>query len=301
MSDRISYWRDTICRSLIGVRCEGATGSNFEGQVSVLAGEQTALAQISAGPHTAWTANDVPREKEFFYLYVQNKGQLNLRRDEGDFVLQPGDLYLHDAATDHRFHFPESFEHLAMRIPKPLAKRKWPELQSVSYMMFDGRRRPVNRLISSLSSGLMVAADDLMEREVSASVVAAFELFVQSVNARDSQAFERVPPPDKVLQRAKRFISDAIQDPDLKAARVATEVGISRRYLDMLFAREESSAAAHIRNLRLDRCAAELRRPRARFSRISEVAYTWGFRDPGQFSRAFRRKFGCSPSAYRLH
>ena len=192
----------------------GATGSNFEGQVSVLAGEQTALAQISAGPPTRpGRRTIVPREKEFFYLYVQNRGQLNLRRDEGDFVLQPGDLYLHDAATDHRFHFPESFEHLAMRIPKPLAKRKWPELQSVSYMMFDGRRRPVNRLISSLSSGLMVAADDLMEREVSASVVAAFELFVQSVNARDSQAFDRVPPPDKVLQRAKRFISDAISGP----------------------------------------------------------------------------------------
>ena len=294
LSDRVAYWRDTICHNLIGVRCEGASGLNFEGHVSVLAGEQTALAEIKAGPHRAWTARDVPRERDFLYLYIQNVGQLNLRRDEGDFSLLPGDMYLHDAAMDHQFQFGESFEQIALRIPKALARQRWPELRHVRFMMFDGRSRPVNKLISALSHGLLESADDLVEREVSAAVTAAFDMFVTSVNARDPQVFDRIPPTDRLLERAKRFISAEVHNHALTATSVAAETGVSRRYLDVLFAREDTSTTAHILNLRLDRCAADLRRPGARSDRISELAYAWGFADPGQFSRAFRRRFGCS-------
>lgn len=151
---------------------------------------------------------------------MQNQGQPSLRRDEGDFPLQPGDIYRHDAATDHQFQFSEAFEHIALRIPKAMARQRWSELRHVRCMMFEGRGRPVNRLILSLSQGLLVLADDLTWREVSAAISAAFEMFVTSVNARDG-----------------------------------------------------SSTTAHILNLRLDRCAADLRRPGAWADRISELAY----------------------------
>lgn len=299
LSDRIEYWRDTICHNLIGVRCQGASWANFEGRVSVLGGERGALAQISAGPHVAWTSSEVPREKGFYYLFVQREGQLNLRRDEGDFTLLPGDLYLHDAETEHQFHFPENFEHLALRIPSALARKHWPGLHNVQFMLHDGRNQPVNRLISALASELMENAEDLLEAEVSASVMAAFDIFVQSVNAREPQHFGGLPTPVKLLRRAKQHISAHLSDATLTPDRVAQELGVSRRYLDVLFGRDGKTASGHIQDLRLSRCAAELRSNRAHPRQISNIAYDWGFRDASSFSRAFRQKYGCSPKGYR--
>lgn len=265
----------------------------------MLGGERGALAQISAGPHVAWTSKEVPREKGFYYLFVQKHGQVNLRRDEGDFTLLPGDLYLHNAETEHQFHFPGNFEHLALRIPSTLARQHWPDLQNVQYMLYDGRDQPVNRLISSLASELMETAQDLLEPEVSTSVMAAFEIFVQSVNARNPQRFNTIPMPVKALRRAKQYISTNLTDATLTPDRVAHDMGISRRYLDVLFKRDGKTASVHINNLRLSRCAAELRMQSDHPKPISDIAYDWGFRDASSFSRAFRRKFGCSPKVYR--
>lgn len=300
LSDRIEYWRDTICHNLIGVRCQGTSWSNFEGRVSVLGGEGGALAQIAAGPHVAWTSSDVPREKGYYYLFVQRQGCVNLRRDEGDFALLPGDLYLHNAETEHQFHFPDNFEHLALRIPTQLARQHWPDLQNVQFMLHNGRDQPVNRLISALASELMENAEDLLEPEVSASVMATFDMFVQSVNARDPQRFGGLPAPVKLLRRAKQYISGQLGDATLTPDRVAQELGITRRYLDLLFKREGKTTNAYIQDLRLSRCAAELRLERDHPRAISSIAYDWGFRDPSSFSRAFRQKYECSPRSYRV-
>ena len=298
-SDRIPFWKDTICHHLIGVRCQGASSSGFEGRVSVLGGQDGALAQIAAGPHVAWTDDNVPREKDFFYLFVQSRGDVHIRRNEGDFTLRPGDLYLHDAKTDHQFEFPDSFEHLALRVPSGFARRHWPEFRNLNFMLYEGNKQPANRLVTTLAAALIEAADQLNEQEVSTSVIAAFNIFVSSVNARQPEHFNAIPSPVLLLQRAKHYIAAHLQDVDLSAQRVAQMHGITRRYLDTLFAQEGTTATTHIQDLRLSRCAAELERHRATSVPVSEIAYDWGFRDPSSFARAFRRKHGCSPSAYR--
>lgn len=302
LSDRMAYWRDTICHSLIGVKCEGLSSTHFDGRVSVLGGGQAALAKIEAGPHRAWTSKEIPRGKDFFYLFVQNKGQMHLRRDEGDFVLGPGDLYLHDAETDHQFLFPEHFEHIALRVPKDVARKRWPEFSNARFMLLAGKGRPVNRLISSLSQGLMSEPGDLLEQEVNAAVTAAFDLFVHSVNARDPKLFTKFPQPGRVLERAKKVISANLEKSDLTPSWVAQEVGVSRRYLDKLFVRGGASIADHIQNLRLSRAASELCLDHPRGKRMSDFAFKWGFTNASHFSRAFRRKFLMSPTDYRaLH
>jgi AraC-like DNA-binding protein len=40
--------------------------------------------------------------------------------------------------------------------------------------------------------------------------------------------------------------------------------------------------------------------PRARHLSVSTIAYRTGFSHPAHFSRAFRRRFGVSPSEIRL-
>jgi AraC-like DNA-binding protein len=66
-----------------------------------------------------------------------------------------------------------------------------------------------------------------------------------------------------------------------------------------LFAREELSFAAWVREQRLRRCRDDLADPRLRHLAISEIAGRWGYRSPAHFTRAFSARFGVTPRELR--
>nr|MBF0683636.1 AraC family transcriptional regulator [Pseudomonas sp.] len=71
----------------------------------------------------------------------------------------------------------------------------------------------------------------------------------------------------------------------------------SRSHLYRLFQRY-GGVSAYILRLRLRQAAAELVRNPGRA--ITEIAYGLGFNSPSDFSRAFRRAYGYSPSDVRM-
>jgi AraC family transcriptional regulator, positive regulator of tynA and feaB len=97
-----------------------------------------------------------------------------------------------------------------------------------------------------------------------------------------------------------RIVKDRFADPDLSPADIATEVGISLRYMQKLFAARGSTFSHIIQSLRLDHAAMLLQR-RALLDGaqpLSEIAYASGFRDYPYFCRKFHERFGHPPSAH---
>jgi AraC-like DNA-binding protein len=72
---------------------------------------------------------------------------------------------------------------------------------------------------------------------------------------------------------------------------------MSLRTLHALFEETDETVAALIRRDRLARCRIDLERQDG--GGVTEIALRWGFRDPGNFSRAFRHEFGLSPREVR--
>jgi AraC-like DNA-binding protein len=100
-----------------------------------------------------------------------------------------------------------------------------------------------------------------------------------------------------LLERARRFIEANIVAPDLGAASLQRELGISRSRLYRLF--EPYGGVNHyIQHRRLLDTYARLADPNDR-RRILDIAEERGFIDAAEFSRAFRREFGYSPSEVR--
>jgi AraC-like DNA-binding protein len=100
-----------------------------------------------------------------------------------------------------------------------------------------------------------------------------------------------------LLERARRFIEANIVAPDLGATSLQRELGISRSRLYRLF--EPYGGVNHyIQHRRLLDTYARLADPNDR-RRILEIAEERGFNDAAEFSRAFRREFGYSPSEVR--
>jgi len=93
------------------------------------------------------------------------------------------------------------------------------------------------------------------------------------------------------------FIEANLADPLLSPATVAAHFGISIRYLHRVFEETDRTFGQVLLERRLLRCAGDL--DAAADTRISDVAFRWGFGDISHFNRSFRQRFGFSPRAYR--
>jgi AraC family transcriptional regulator, positive regulator of tynA and feaB len=105
---------------------------------------------------------------------------------------------------------------------------------------------------------------------------------------------------DRLFKRICDIVKDRFTDPHLSPADVATEAGISLRYLQKLFTARNISCTHFIHSVRLDHAARLLHRRALLDTRqpISQLAYASGFNDYTHFARQFRRRFGHPPGAH---
>jgi len=101
-----------------------------------------------------------------------------------------------------------------------------------------------------------------------------------------------------LLNRARYLIDQQLTLPNLSAASLADQLGLSRARLYRLFT-HESGVAAYIQSQRLIRANEELQRNAGNRQRISSLAFQLGFKSDAHFSRAFKAKFGYSPREAR--
>jgi AraC-like DNA-binding protein len=101
------------------------------------------------------------------------------------------------------------------------------------------------------------------------------------------------------LRAAKAFIARHIDRNDLSVSDVATHLGVTQRYVHMLFETEDASFTTFIVRQRLALAHRLLADPRMTGHTISAIAFQAGFNDLSHFNRVFRRQFGLTPSAMR--
>jgi AraC-like DNA-binding protein len=101
------------------------------------------------------------------------------------------------------------------------------------------------------------------------------------------------------LVAVKRDILANLTRPDLSIEAVATRHGITPRYIGMLFASEETSFTNFVLTCRLGEAYRMLRSAFNDRRPIGEIALACGFSDLSYFNRAFRRRYGLTPSDVR--
>ena len=102
-----------------------------------------------------------------------------------------------------------------------------------------------------------------------------------------------------LLERIFQTIEMRLSDPNLSYHQVASEHGISPRYLQKLFESIDDSFGHYVKVRRLERCRLDLRSPLHAQKSISDILFQWGFNDSASFSRAFREQYAISPREYR--
>jgi AraC family transcriptional regulator, regulatory protein of adaptative response / methylphosphotriester-DNA alkyltransferase methyltransferase len=105
------------------------------------------------------------------------------------------------------------------------------------------------------------------------------------------------------LHRRRELFDDALAairrdyaDPTLSLGSVAHSIATSRRQLQRVFGERHTSFRRELQTVRMTRAAELLREDSLP---VAAVARAVGYRQPAQFSKAFRRHHGAPPSELR--
>jgi signal transduction histidine kinase/ligand-binding sensor domain-containing protein/DNA-binding response OmpR family regulator len=131
---------------------------------------------------------------------------------------------------------------------------------------------------------LIMRREELRRRFSTATIIKPSDITATSID----RAFL-----EKVLHSIEAHFEDEHFGVEELACEAAMSISQLNRKLHALIAQP---AGELIRSMRLQR-AADLLRQNA--GTVAEISYTLGFTDQAYFSRAFKKKFGCTPSEYR--
>lgn len=103
--------------------------------------------------------------------------------------------------------------------------------------------------------------------------------------------------PASPLEQLKQFIENNLHDERLSLATAARHLGRSPRHINRIFEAAGESFMRFTWNRRLERARARIRAAGDSSESITDIALSCGFKNLSHFSRAFRQRFACTPSA----
>lgn len=159
------------------------------------------------------------------------------------------------------------------------------------------RDAAASQLLTDFLRSLYLVAPSLTPLEAKTSVRALLELVASAFNGATGDAGAQTREL-ALLLKAQRFIRDHLASPALTPEAVALGVGLSRTALYNLF-EHVGGVADHVRELRLRKCLAEIVSPRHAHRQVSQIAFGCGFTNAAHFTRAFKQRFGRTPSEAR--
>ncbi|MFJ2900668.1 helix-turn-helix domain-containing protein [Streptomyces sp. NPDC087218] len=232
-------------------------------------------------------------------------GQGNLTLDRRDVRLGTGDLVVMDSSRPFRGDVhadPGRWSHLTVQLPRKLLPLPEKTVQGLLAVPISGRSG-MGGVFARWLTDLTAHADEFTPADIPAFTQVTVDLLT-SLLGRCLGADDAMGPQldRRTLQvRICDYIHQNLGESALSVGAIAAAHRISVRRLYQLFAEEDTTPAAWIRERRLECCRRDLADLHLRSRPIHAIAARWGFPDPAHFSRIFRSAYGISPRDYRHH
>ncbi|TAL03614.1 MAG: helix-turn-helix domain-containing protein [Rhodospirillaceae bacterium] len=225
-------------------------------------------------------------------------GTVMVAQDGREAYLSAGDFVVVDAARpfliDSQAIHVQSFDVLSSRMREIL-----PQIDGLTGILIPGAS-PQAAMLRALVENVFVHAP-LMPDDSLDYLSDSLHFATASVLATLPAARATVPGKLESLHRfrVRRFARENLRNRELGPDMIALALEFPVRYLHKLFADEPQTLMRWIWSERVARCVEDLRRPELRARLISEIAYSWGFKDTAHFSRLFKAHTGRSPREMR--
>jgi AraC-like DNA-binding protein len=162
-----------------------------------------------------------------------------------------------------------------------------------------GSNNAFSRLISRLLLSVWDAVDSGREGSEGSDAADVLLRLLACGYGRAARRGRMAPDKKLCCEQVKELIGSELRNPALSVQAVAERIGVTTRYVQLLFAEEGDCASEYIRRERLRACLLDLRHTDFDSQSITDIAFSWGFNSAAHFSSSFRKEFGMSPRDYR--
>jgi AraC-like DNA-binding protein len=298
---RLEYWCDMISSTFVALDCEAPHRDDFSGAIVSSALQDVQFSRVTSdAQHVSRSYRRIRQAgEEYFLVSLQAAGRGEVTQGERTARLALGDFALYDTTKPYELRFTDHFEQIVLRIPREHLCRRIVNPERLTAITFAGAHG-ATAVVSQFIRNLHAQMDTLEPHARTAMHAGLVDLLAASL-AGAIAGSSSLPTPTCLMmrQRIRDYVEAHLQDPDLNCEKIAAAHRISVRYLHKLFVDAEHPIAEWIWLRRLEKARQAIECSSVTGQSITQIAYTWGFGDPAHFSRAFKAKFGVSPSALR--
>lgn len=298
VSEQFALWGEICDQAFVPVTIERDHCGKFVSSVTARRVGSIGVSRIDSGQQTVirgWehikrVAGDV------FFVNLPLCAGTAACQDARRAELRPGDLMLIDGSRPFELTFARRFHQISLTLPHDLLAPRLAAPWEACAVAIPGDRG-VGAVASGAIRGLARSAEPLDRHAAGAVCEQISMLLALAVGGLHApvKSISRA----LLLQAALDEIERSLAEPYLSAASLAERIGVSTRYLHRLFADRGQTVGNTILERRLERCRSDLENPAGGHLTVAWIACRHGFADPAYFARAFKRRYGVTPSEHR--
>lgn len=298
-AERLDWWGERIWRLIGRLKSDAFGDPVFAGSIEHGQMGYITLCRLQASRHRVVRTPQLigGSDRAFLKVVAQLRGRACFEQHGRQAWLEPGDWSVYDTEHAYTVTNPDAVEQLVLLLPKDqLIDRR-----------IDDPRLMVQRFSSAqgvprLAFEMMIAAFRELPavdvRSAGGLADSLSQLLLLAVLERGGQP-SQLSQRELLRDRIKQYVKTHLRDPELSVERIALALNCSRRHLHGVFEQEETTLARHVQSLRLDACGRDLQSPQHAARTVTDIALSWGYNSPGHFCRAFRKRFGATPTDWR--
>jgi AraC-like DNA-binding protein len=299
-SERVDYWREMILRLFADVEIGAIPNPEFFGKVRSQKCELLRVSDVGAAAQAVNRRHLQPRckEEDKYFAVLMLQGTEHLEQDGNRAVIRPGDFSIYDATRPHYLTFENDWRQIIVSVPRTCLNELVVDMEyrTATRISTDS---PVGRVMRSFLESLNSQIGQFTPAEMARLSESITHLITLTLGHLQPMDPEHSRSQALTLTRVKVYINDNLGNPAFSAQQVSLATGLSVRYINKLFEQEGVSLMRYVLRRRLERCGRDLLNPVNAATRVSDIAFRWGFNDLSHFSRVFREFYGLAPREWR--
>lgn len=297
--ERVRYWSDWIDRVFCGLQSDVYGETDFDGHMATEQAGDVVLTRLEADRHRVLKNDRQVRGGDVGYLKIvaPYRGTAGVEQWGRQAWVTPGEWCIYDTTDSYRVANPVRVEHLIVMVPKaPLVERGLPLEKLMAQRL--GSQGGISRLALQAMRGAWQELPSIAPsaaRGVGETIMHLVQLSLLELAGRDSAPTQR----EALRESIKQLVARRLGDARLSVDAIAVELNCSRRQLYNAFGDEPDGVAGFVLAQRLEACRRDFEDRHQDAISITEIALRRGFNHPAHFSRAFKARFGITPSEWR--
>jgi AraC-like DNA-binding protein len=298
---RLGFMREMMGRQSLGLDVAPLPNDPLRSEIAVMElPGVTVISGVNSGLQLERTRTRLADGSDDVLLCIQTAGVSVRSQRGGERAFGPGEGTLVSKAEICSTAFPGASRVVSVVLPRRALEPLVADLDDAVALPFPAGTEPLRLLLSyirELEGGYPLAAPRL-QRVVVEHIYALAALVVGSGREVAETAGAGALRAAR-LHAAAQAIRAGFADPSFSLGRVVRKLGLSPRYIQDLLHESGASFTERVLELRLQKALTMLADPGHDRLKIIDIALACGFNEVSYFNRAFRRRFGESPTQAR--